>query len=132
MGEGGKSREECRACDSYGEVQEELGPQIRAAAAFPTSRAIRTGAPDVFLRFQNIKHCPLKSVSSAVAPNPEKQKGAKDKHLRVKGPVRIPTKVLHITTRKSPCGEGLFFSTASDVLGIVSSKVFSMSCRRRT
>jgi hypothetical protein len=31
MGEGGKSREECRACDSYGEVQEELGPQVRAA-----------------------------------------------------------------------------------------------------
>ncbi|KAL0359020.1 UNVERIFIED_CONTAM: 40S ribosomal protein S20-2 [Sesamum angustifolium] len=26
--------------------------------------------------------------------------------LRVKGPVRMPTKVLHITTRKSPCGEG--------------------------
>merc|ERR1712226_1285405 len=33
-------------------------------------------------------------------------RGAKDKMLRVKGPVRIPTKVLHITTRKSPCGEG--------------------------
>ncbi|CAI8593128.1 unnamed protein product [Vicia faba] len=33
-------------------------------------------------------------------------RGAKDKHLRVKGPVRMPTKVLHITTRKSPCGEG--------------------------
>ena len=32
--------------------------------------------------------------------------GAKDKQLKVKGPVRIPTKVLHITTRKSPCGEG--------------------------
>ena len=28
------------------------------------------------------------------------------KRLRVKGPVRMPTKVLHITTRKSPCGEG--------------------------
>jgi hypothetical protein len=27
---------------------------------------------------------------------------------------------------------GLFFSTASEVLGIVSSNVFSMSCRRRT
>ncbi|KAD3336289.1 hypothetical protein E3N88_31808 [Mikania micrantha] len=27
-------------------------------------------------------------------------RGAKDKKLRVKGPVRIPTKVLHITTRK--------------------------------
>ncbi|PWZ06301.1 40S ribosomal protein S20 [Zea mays] len=33
-------------------------------------------------------------------------KGAKGKELKVKGPVRMPTKVLHITTRKSPCGEG--------------------------
>ncbi|CCJ28335.1 unnamed protein product [Pneumocystis jirovecii] len=31
---------------------------------------------------------------------------AKDKSLRVKGPVRLPTKVLRITTRKTPCGEG--------------------------
>ncbi|KAI7865600.1 40S ribosomal protein S20 [Spinellus fusiger] len=31
---------------------------------------------------------------------------AKDKHLKVKGPVRLPTKVLRITTRKSPCGNG--------------------------
>jgi len=35
-------------------------------------------------------------------------RGAKDKRLRVKGPVRIPTKVLNITTRKSPCGEGIY------------------------
>lgn len=34
-------------------------------------------------------------------------RGAKDKRLKVKGPVRMPTKVLHITTRKSPCGEGM-------------------------
>ncbi|KAF9598156.1 hypothetical protein IFM89_025713, partial [Coptis chinensis] len=33
-------------------------------------------------------------------------RGAKEKLLRVKGPVRMPTKVLKITTRKSPCGEG--------------------------
>jgi len=33
-------------------------------------------------------------------------KGAKDQRLKVKGPVRLPTKVLRITTRKSPCGEG--------------------------
>merc|ERR1712024_386637 len=33
-------------------------------------------------------------------------KGAKEKQLRVKGPVRMPTKVLRITTRKTPCGEG--------------------------
>uniref|UniRef100_A0A915EEK2 Small ribosomal subunit protein uS10 n=1 Tax=Ditylenchus dipsaci TaxID=166011 RepID=A0A915EEK2_9BILA len=33
-------------------------------------------------------------------------KGAKEEHLLVKGPVRMPTKVLRITTRKTPCGEG--------------------------
>jgi len=33
-------------------------------------------------------------------------KGAKDEKLKVKGPVRMPTKVLRITTRKTPCGEG--------------------------
>lgn len=33
-------------------------------------------------------------------------KGAKEKDLKVKGPVRMPTKTLRITTRKSPCGEG--------------------------
>ena len=32
--------------------------------------------------------------------------GAKDKRLKCKGPVRMPTKKLVITTRKSPCGEG--------------------------
>merc|ERR1711928_49498 len=31
---------------------------------------------------------------------------AKEKNLRVKGPVRMPTKTLRITTRKTPCGEG--------------------------
>lgn len=31
---------------------------------------------------------------------------AKKQKLRVKGPVRMPTKVLRITTRKTPCGEG--------------------------
>ncbi|KAG6909349.1 hypothetical protein DXG01_000949 [Tephrocybe rancida] len=31
---------------------------------------------------------------------------AKDKQLRVKGPVRLPTKVLKVTMRKTPCGEG--------------------------
>lgn len=28
------------------------------------------------------------------------------KELKVAGPVRLPTKILRITTRKSPCGEG--------------------------
>jgi len=26
--------------------------------------------------------------------------------VKVTGPIRMPTKTLHITTRKSPCGEG--------------------------
>merc|ERR1711957_409630 len=34
------------------------------------------------------------------------KKGAVDKKLNVKGPVRLPTKKLKITTRKSPSGEG--------------------------
>lgn len=32
--------------------------------------------------------------------------GAKKQKLRAKGPVRMPTKTLRITTRKTPCGEG--------------------------
>ena len=33
-------------------------------------------------------------------------RGAKEKRLKVKGPVRMPTKTLKLTVRKSPCGEG--------------------------
>jgi len=32
--------------------------------------------------------------------------GARDKELHVAGPVRLPTKTLRLTVRKSPCGEG--------------------------
>lgn len=30
----------------------------------------------------------------------------KKKNLKVSGPVRLPTKILRLVTRKSPCGEG--------------------------
>ena len=33
-------------------------------------------------------------------------RGAKEKNLKVKGPVRMPTKTLRVTTRETPCGEG--------------------------
>ena len=33
-------------------------------------------------------------------------KSAKEQSLRVKGPMRMPTKTLKLTVRKSPCGEG--------------------------
>ena len=38
----------------------------------------------------------------------ELKRSAEEKSLKgkVKGPVRLPTKVLRITTRKTPCGEG--------------------------
>jgi ribosomal protein S10 len=45
---------------------------------------------------------PLEAVCAALV------KGAHDQNLTVKGPVRMPTKVLKITTRKTPCGEGVF------------------------
>mmetsp|Transcript_108761 Transcript_108761/g.234155 ORF Transcript_108761/g.234155 Transcript_108761/m.234155 type:complete len:120 (+) Transcript_108761:95-454(+) len=32
--------------------------------------------------------------------------GAENRDVMVKGPVRLPTKRLTLTTRKSPCGEG--------------------------
>ncbi|KAI3927522.1 hypothetical protein MKW92_040243 [Papaver armeniacum] len=35
--------------------------------------------------------------------------GGKSNRLKVKGPVRMPTKTLHITTRKTPCGEVVNF-----------------------
>lgn len=47
-------------------------------------------------------------VLDATAVCAELIKGAKDKELKVKGPVRMPTKTLRITTRKSPCGEGKY------------------------
>jgi len=33
-------------------------------------------------------------------------KGAKKRKLKHHGPVRMPTKTLRLTTRKTPCGEG--------------------------
>merc|ERR1712013_342107 len=36
----------------------------------------------------------------------ELKRGAIDKNIGVKGPIRMPTRTLRITTRKTPCGEG--------------------------
>merc|ERR1712080_369516 len=43
---------------------------------------------------------PLEKVCSELV------RGAKEKQLKFKGPVRMPTRILRITTRKTPCGEG--------------------------
>ncbi|KAK3618645.1 40S ribosomal protein S20 [Elasticomyces elasticus] len=47
-----------------------------------------------------------KKVSSLEKVCSELIERAKSKDLRVKGPVRMPTKNLKISTRKTPCGEG--------------------------
>merc|ERR1712025_58853 len=47
-----------------------------------------------------------KNCSAIERISNELVKAAKDKQLKVKGPVRMPTKTLRITTRKTPNGEG--------------------------
>jgi len=47
---------------------------------------------------QNVKG--LESASKQIIER------AKEEKLTVRGPVRMPTKILRITTRKTPCGEG--------------------------
>ena len=46
--------------------------------------------------------------TSSFAVCADLKRGAEEKGLKgkVSGPVRLPTKVLHITSRKTPCGEG--------------------------
>eukprot|EP00591_Stephanopyxis_turris_P006323 CAMPEP_0195530956 /NCGR_PEP_ID=MMETSP0794_2-20130614/34086_1 /TAXON_ID=515487 /ORGANISM="Stephanopyxis turris, Strain CCMP 815" /LENGTH=118 /DNA_ID=CAMNT_0040662581 /DNA_START=94 /DNA_END=450 /DNA_ORIENTATION=- len=46
------------------------------------------------------------NVKALEATCAELKKGALDEKLKVYGPVRLPTKHLRITCRKSPCGEG--------------------------
>merc|ERR1712036_158793 len=52
----------------------------------------------IYLTSRNVKN--LEKVCADLI------KGAKDKRLKVKGPVRLPTKILRLCVRKSPCGEG--------------------------
>lgn len=51
---------------------------------------------------------PSLPLSFFLAACSDLKRGAEDKGLKgsISGPVRLPTKVLHITSRKTPCGEG--------------------------
>ncbi|PAV91456.1 hypothetical protein WR25_01750 [Diploscapter pachys] len=72
-----------------------------AGVAFKTDKPVVDTASSrirLTLTSQNVK--PLEKVCAQLVD------GAKDKNLIVKGPIRLPTKVLRITTRKTPCGEG--------------------------
>ncbi|XP_054376025.2 small ribosomal subunit protein uS10-like [Pongo abelii] len=47
--------------------------------------------------------CNVKSLGKVCA---DLIRGAKEKNLKVKRPVQMPTKTLRITQEKTPCGEG--------------------------
>ncbi|XP_063780927.1 small ribosomal subunit protein uS10-like [Pseudophryne corroboree] len=57
----------------------------------------------ITLTGRNVKSYPNKSLEKVCA---DLIRGAKEKNLKVKGPVCMPTKTMRITTRKTPCGEG--------------------------
>eukprot|EP00831_Metopus_contortus_P018761 TRINITY_DN18025_c0_g1_i1.p3 TRINITY_DN18025_c0_g1~~TRINITY_DN18025_c0_g1_i1.p3 ORF type:complete len:200 (+),score=56.66 TRINITY_DN18025_c0_g1_i1:32-631(+) len=79
----------------------------------PSTITIKMDAKTAKAGFQDapqIHHIRI-TLSSRNVKNLEKVcsdliRAAKDKNVRTKGPIRIPTKVLRITTRKTPCGEG--------------------------
>ncbi|KAL3905987.1 MAG: hypothetical protein SGPRY_010716 [Prymnesium sp.] len=83
-------------------IQALVYPQADMAAMkskqFEEDAAVKVHRIRITLTSRNVKN--LEKVCADLI------KGAKDKRLKVKGPVRLPTKTLRITTRKSPCGEG--------------------------
>ncbi|XP_009568757.2 40S ribosomal protein S20 isoform X1 [Cuculus canorus] len=74
---------------------------------------IRYSEPTTCLKYslkktskKNIHKCELFCIIFFFSVCADLIRGAKEKNLKVKGPVRMPTKTLRITTRKTPCGEG--------------------------
>ena len=74
------------AREQKGQYEEAKADLNKAAALAPEDKAV----PKLLAR-----------VDAQIA----RQK-AKEKKLKVKGPVRMPTKILRLTVRKAPCGEG--------------------------
>eukprot|EP00897_Mesotaenium_endlicherianum_P007558 jgi/Mesen1/6830/ME000350S05936 len=78
------------------------------ASAPPAVKPAKAGleeSPDVIQKIRITLSC-MNNVKNLEKVCADLVEGAKKRSLKVKGPVRMPTKVLHITTRKSPCGEG--------------------------
>nr|TKS07160.1 40S ribosomal protein S20 [Populus alba] len=102
-----KNRRGSRRCPSISTFLTLPQRTEKMAAAYGAMKAQKPGLEEAQEQIHKIRI----TLSSKNVKNLEKVctdlvRGAKDKRLRVKGPVRIPTKVLNITTRKSPCGEG--------------------------
>ncbi|XP_006830889.1 PREDICTED: 40S ribosomal protein S20-like [Chrysochloris asiatica] len=80
------------------------GSHATVATAFKDTRKMPM-EPEVAIHQIRITltSCNVKSLEKVYA---DLTRGAKDKNLKVKGPVRMPTKTLRTTTRKISCGEG--------------------------
>ncbi|KAJ2709415.1 40S ribosomal protein S20 [Coemansia spiralis] len=72
--------------------------QVAKKAGYQESSEVQIHRIRITLTSRNVKN--LEKVCSDLILR------AKDKQLKVKGPVRMPTKRLSITTRKTPNGEG--------------------------
>jgi small subunit ribosomal protein S20e len=85
------------------------GP-VRISLPFPSLAPLFTNTSANQIRLQKIHKIRITLTSRKVASLEkvcsELLERAKSKNLRVKGPVRLPTKTLKVTTRKTPCGEG--------------------------
>merc|ERR1739848_863815 len=79
-----------------------MGTNSTKMSAYKDGKGVEEEAPvhriQITLTSRNVKS--LEKVCGDLI------RGAKDKELKVKGPVRMPTKILRITTRKTPCCEG--------------------------
>lgn len=82
-------------------------PQIHKIRITLTSKNVKNLEKGAFCFLPPSQTCVTDSIiSSTCTVCSDLVSRSKDKQLRVKGPVRLPTKVLTHTTRKSPCGEG--------------------------
>merc|ERR1711963_615700 len=101
------SYDKCLAhhCSKFDKNFDYVGQKLNKMSAYPAKGDQKAPAEEapihrirITLTSRNVKS--LEKVCADLI------KGAKDKQLKVKGPVRMPTKILRITTRKTPCGEG--------------------------
>ena len=96
-------------------------PRNRQSVLGRSALSPKQGADECLLAVERSpRHCPSPACSRPhhhplprpLQSNPavcsDLKRQAEDNGLkgRVSGPVRLPTKTLHITTRKTPCGEG--------------------------
>ena len=86
----------------YGEAGGPVGAKIHKIRITLTSSNVKNleKCTSVVLRARFFKPGPVLILRPVTADLINR---AKDKELRVKGPVRLPTKVLKITTRKTVC-----------------------------